>query len=490
MSLARTSLIIFIMRISNVGLMMIGPILLARLLPVHEFGLYREFLVYSGVLMTISAFGLSQGLMYLAPANSGHTWALVRQTVILTATTGLLVTAVAAVANVLSGGELLGSFGAAVLAYTLLYINIDFWEHLWLAQKKPALAFYYTSGRLALRLTTVAIAALLTRNIATIIQALLALEALRLLASAIAWKLLKEKDKGSPHAGLWAAQLRYCLPIGMSLVVTTINGYIGSILITVSLGTVMLAQYAVGTYAVPVLFMLRNSVSDALLPHMASSEPSADGTPSLDLWHKSNTLFAIMLIPLGLLLARFAELIVVVLFSSRYLPAVIVFQVYLLSILTHLVDFGVPLRLLGKTSVYLYSTVAGIVVNVALLALLLPKIGMLGAIFAVLGAEVVSMTVHTIVLSRLTRIRPAALLGLRSIGRVAAACAVPLPLLAIPVGSSAYDIPLATLLSILYVLAFVLLLWRIGTPEVREMLGMAWTRLPPFITRRHTRMRS
>ena len=54
MNLTRVATAIFIMRASNLGLMMIGPILLTRLLTVSDFGEYREFIVYSTALMPIS----------------------------------------------------------------------------------------------------------------------------------------------------------------------------------------------------------------------------------------------------------------------------------------------------------------------------------------------------------------------------------------------------------------------------------------------------
>jgi O-antigen/teichoic acid export membrane protein len=471
MSLARTSLIIFIMRFSNMGLMMVGPILLARLLPVYDFGLYREFLVYSGALMTITAFALSNGLMYLVPANPGAMWALVRQTILLTAASTFSICLAVGAADLLTPGDLLGKYSGAVLVYVLLYVNLDFWEHLWLAQKKPSLAFYYTSGRLALRLSTVAIAAILTRDIEMIIHALLVLEAVRLIASAIVWRTLRRRDPPSDaRPGLWSAQLRYCLPLGISLMVTTLNSYVGSILISATLGAVLLAQYAVGTYAVPVLYMLRNSVSDALLPHMAGQENDAEGKPRLQLWYQSNTLFAVMLLPVGVLLARFAELIVVTLFSAKYLPAVIVFQVYLLSILTHLVDFGVPFRLLGRTSIYLYSTLAAMITNVALLFVLLPHFGILAAIFSTLGGEVVMMTIHTIMLSRATGDRPASLLCVKDTWRVMVCCLLPLPLLAFPIGSGPIYIPAAVGMALAYIAAFLALLWRFGTPATRTLL--------------------
>ena len=45
--------IISITRFMNQGLVVISPILLVRLLTVEEFGRYREFLMYAGLLTTI-----------------------------------------------------------------------------------------------------------------------------------------------------------------------------------------------------------------------------------------------------------------------------------------------------------------------------------------------------------------------------------------------------------------------------------------------------
>jgi O-antigen/teichoic acid export membrane protein len=272
--------------------------------------------------------------------------------------------------------------------------------------------------------------------------------------------------------------LRYCLPIGSALLLKTVNNYIGSIVISVSLGAVMLAQYSVGTYAVPIIYMLRNSVSDALLPHMAGAERTPDGRPSLELWHQTNTLFAILLIPLGIILARFAELIIVVLFSRQYLPAVPLFEVYLLSLLTQLVDLGVPLKLLDRTRAYMYSTICSIAINALLLAILLPRMGAMGAVLATVSADIVALIVLTIVMVRVTRLSVAKLLGLPDVLRVLAAAVVPMPLLLVPVSISLRGVPLAALICLLYCGAFVTLLWRIGTARTRDILRQALARVP------------
>ncbi len=470
MSLARNTLIIFLMRVSNLGLMMLGPILVARLLSVDGFGLYREFLVYTSLFTTIAAFCFAQGLSYFVPTYPGHAWQLVRQTVLLTVLASAIVGLVVGLADWLMHGQILGTAGLKVLLYTALCVNVDFWQFYWLAQQRPTAAFAYTTGRLAARLVIVIVTATLTHDAQTIIMALMLFEAARVVLSLIGWRRLRQPE-ASGHPGLWSAQLRFCVPLGLAQIMGTFNSNIGSVLIARTINAATLAQYTVATYALPVLYMLRNSLSDALLPHMARAQAGRSGAPSLYLWHRTNTLFAILLAPVAFLMARYAELIVVTLFSERYLSAVLPFQVSMIYVVTLTVDFGVAFRLLGRTSAFLRSNLIGTVVNVALLALLLPRLGMYGAIAALILEDLAIRLYLGRVLARETDSTMAAVLGLRSLGRALIAALVALPLLALPVGHGWRHVPLAALSSLVYLSGYVSVLWLVGTVEVRELLG-------------------
>lgn len=489
MSLARNTLIIFLMRISNLGLMMVGPILVARLLSVQEFGLYREFLVYTSLFTPIAAFCFSQALQYFVPTYPGHVWQLVRQTVLLTALASATVGAVVGMADWLLHGQILGTAGLRVLLYTALCVNVDFWEFYWLAEQRPTSAFAYTSGRLISRLLTVIVTAALSHNVQTIFTALMLLEAARIMLALIAWRLLRRREARKP-GGLWAAQLRYCVPLGVALIMGTFNNNIGSVLIARMISAAALAQYTVATYAVPVMYMLRNSLSDALLPHMARAHAGRGGTPSLELWHRSNTLFAILLIPITVLMARYAELIVVTLFSERYLPAVLPFQVSLISIVTLTVDFGVAFRLLGQTTAFLRSNIIGTVINVGLLIVLLPRFGMYGAIAALTLDELAVRIYLGQELARQTSATLSSVLGLRALGRVLLAALAALPLLALHSSHGWRYIPLAALSSLAYLAGFTALLWLVGTSEVRQLLSEGYARITVALRRGHWRRSS
>ena len=64
--------------------MLISPVILVRLLSVHEFGMYREFLVYVSVLASIAGFGVNSSLLRFVPDDPQTGWRYVDQVAALT----------------------------------------------------------------------------------------------------------------------------------------------------------------------------------------------------------------------------------------------------------------------------------------------------------------------------------------------------------------------------------------------------------------------
>lgn len=174
----------------------------------------------------------------------------------------------------------------------------------------------------------------------------------------------------------------------------------------------------------------------------------------------------------------------VVLFSERYLPAVMPFRLALISVITLTVDFGVAFRLLGRTTVFLRSNIIGTLVNVGLLTLLLPRFGLYGAIAALALGDLIVRLYLGDLLARQTGSTLAKVIGLRSLGRVLLAALIALPLLAMPVGHGWRDIPLAAASSIAYLAGFAIVLRLLGTVEVRELLADGLTRIRTKLWRR------
>ena len=68
----------------NYGLILISPMILVRLLSVEDFGRYREFLLYVGLLAAVASFGINSSLLRFVPGNVQTGWRFVNQAALKT----------------------------------------------------------------------------------------------------------------------------------------------------------------------------------------------------------------------------------------------------------------------------------------------------------------------------------------------------------------------------------------------------------------------
>jgi O-antigen/teichoic acid export membrane protein len=455
----------------NRGLVLISPLILARLLTVADFGRYREFLLYVTVLTGIAAFTFNSSLLRFVPRYPLSGWRFVNQSVVLTLIGSTLVGVLTLVLNTIFDGALVGQYALPAVIYMWLFVNFDFWEALWLAERRPFSMWGYTTGRLLARITAVTVAAALTRDVNVIIWSLIGLETVRVLLAIHSWY---RRNRVAPKggAGFWAEHLRYCVPLGFAVTLATVNKSLGGLFIAKMLGPVALAHYAIGTYAQPIITILRNSISDVLLGEMATGRHD-DNARALALWRRSTVVTFIFLISYGIVLARFADIVVTTLFSSEYRPAVLIFQIYVLALLRDSFDFSVPLRTINKTAPMLRSNLVAIVLNGVLMLLLVPRWGLVGAV----GSFVIARLVEGALLAYQTL--RAYQIGLRDLadwGDLLKSSAAAIGAAVILYGTfwtESLGLAGAVLASALYLLVFVLLLRLAGVPEVVMFLRHA-----------------
>jgi O-antigen/teichoic acid export membrane protein len=473
---------IAITRLMNYGLILISPMILVRLLSVEDFGRYREFLLYVGVLVTVASFGINSSLLRFVPGNIQTGWRYVNQAVLMTFACSVVVTSGMVALNFLFDGKLVGELAIPVALYVLFYVNIDFWEPFFLAERRSFAVLRYTTGRLVARIVVVTVSAWLTRDVATIIAALICLEAMRLTISAISWR-VRARDVHVTEPPRWREHVSYALPFGSALILTTVNKSLGALFVAKFLGPVALAHYAIGTYLQPVISVIRNSLSDVVLPEMVTSERSSPAG-KLELWQRTTVVTAILLIGAGVVLGRFAEPIVTTLFSTAYQPAVVLFQVYLLVFLREAIDFGIPLRAVDRTTSILHSNLIALVINALLMLALTPLWGALGAVVAL----VISRFIEGAFLA--TRCARAYELTVREL--VPWGHLIKVLFSALAAATVLYVQPWTDLLglfgvalgSLAFLIVFGLLLWALRIPEVSLLLRRLRS-VPALAARRH-----
>jgi O-antigen/teichoic acid export membrane protein len=470
--LGNRAVTLMLSRLASYGLMIIGPIVVVRLLSVHDFGRYREFLLYATLLQAFGAFYIRDSLLYFIPANPGSPWRIVRQSALLTGVTSLITVAALYAGDRLTGGALVGEYLLPLIAYTLFSVNLDFWEYFWIARRRPAAVFVYSATRLSARLIVVIAAAWLTRDVETILWSLVALEGVRLVGSTIVFFLLDKSRHEPPIPGTWREQLRFCIPSGGASLLSTANRSLSNVVVAKVLGATALAQYSIGKFSEYIVLVARNSLSAVTLPEMVRRDKE-EGGDRLALWKQTTVVNAIFLFPVCVLLVRYAEPLIVVLFGEPYRVAALIMQLHTLVIVRDCFDFSPPLRALNRTQPLFASNLVALVTGALALAVLLPTAGLAGAMIAYVIANFADAAYLHWRTCQVYGIGPRQLVPWGPVARVAVAALLAGILVVSDVWTDTFGFAGILLAGTLYLTAFVVALLLLKVPQA-ELLT-SWT---------------
>ncbi len=368
-------------RIANYGLMIISPVILVRFLTVADFGRYREFLLYASLLQTAATFGISDSLLYFVPRHPASMWRVVRETASLTAAVSVAVVILFVIIDLLVPGGLVGPYLVPVALYVLLFVNLDWWECLWIARHQTIWVFVYGAGRLIARMVVVVCVAVVANNVSAIIGSLLVLEGLRLTGALIAW-IAADQSRLEPEIGhIRREQLHFCVPFGVGGLLNMLSRNLGNVVIAQFLGVAALAHLTVGMYGEPIIMAMRNSISQVLLPELVRRVGDSPDE-ALRLWRRTTVINCMLLFPAAAVVAWYAEPLVLTAFGAAYRPAIPVLQWYAVIIARSCVDFSPLLRAINKTRAFIAIGAVDVLVNGLALAVLLPLTGIVGAVIA------------------------------------------------------------------------------------------------------------
>ena len=398
--LSHQAALLSIARMANLGLMIISPLVLVRFLTVTDFGRYREFLLYVSVLGSIASFAIGESLLYFIPLHPRSTWRIVRETTVLTAIISSAFVVAFAAVDLLVPGGLVGPYLVPVAVYVLLFVNVDCWETFWIATGRPAPVFAYTAGRLALRMLVVVCVAVMTNNVSAIIWSLIALEALRLLGATIVWQALEHSRDEPAVAGIRREQLKFCVPFGLAGSMGVLVKNLGNVVITKYLGVVALAQFSIGAYADPIIQIVRNSITSVIMPELVRLGTQSKDA-ALTFWYRSVVINCMLLFPIATIMAWYAEPLILKLFGANYRLAVPVLQWYALVVARSCFDFSPLLRAINNTRPFITVALIATLVNGIALAILLPRIGVVGAAIGVVAAGLADALYQGYCVSRL-----------------------------------------------------------------------------------------
>ena len=175
--------------------------------------------------------------------------------------------------------------------------------------------------------------------------------------------------------------LIFSIPIGLSSVVGTLNAEIDKLLIGYLLDTEQLAIYTNAAKELP-LSIVATSITAVLLPRLSMMMKKGKGEEAVKLWRYASELAFIIIALIVFGIFVYAEDVVTILYSAKYLPGVNVFRVYTLNLLLRITYFGIILNASGNTKKILLCSILSLALNAVLNPLFYWLFGMIGPAIA------------------------------------------------------------------------------------------------------------
>jgi O-antigen/teichoic acid export membrane protein len=441
-----------------------STIVLARVLPLDQFGLFQELLLIYGIGAPLLFGGIPAALTYFLSRSTSNEersgWAF--DATVALAGLGLLFAVLLILlrkplASVLSEQAELAAAIALLAPYAFFAFLTATTPNALIPTGRARLSALLSAGWAAIYVLCVISAALIAPDVRVLAIAMgisAAISAVmgtivvgRTIGYRVRWQGLPERVRQF---------VGYGLPLALTGLAGTLGYQFDRFVVAANFPPEMFAIYAVGAVEIPLAIVVQQSVNSVLLPELAALYRDGDTDGLAALWREAIRKVSIILLPFFILCMIFAEDIVYVAFGPRFSESTEILRIYLLLMPMRVATYGLIPMAIGRTRINLVAAVVVLFSNVVLALALVELVGLPGPAWATVIATALTVGYYLFRLRSLLSLPISALLPWKRLTLtlgVSALAAVPLiplilidspPVLRLVVGGTAYVV-LATL---------------------------------------------
>jgi O-antigen/teichoic acid export membrane protein len=366
------------------------PLVLARAFALEDYGTYKQFVLIANTLYYALPFGIAQSLYFFIP-RTDEKRAYFGQTLFFLLAVGCVGAAVVlAFSDTLAGsfsnpaliqyrGELalyvLGMVGSCALEYGLTTQG----------KTRASAACYLVSD--SIRAASMVLPVLLGFGLTGTAWAMAAFACARLV---VAWAVLLGTTTGRVWDGrLFVSQLAYAAPFGAAMALAIPQQYAHQFAVSAAVSPELFALYAVGCFQLPLVDLLYTPTSEMLMVRLGELEKEGRVAEGVAAFREASAKLAYAFLPMAAFLFAAAPEFIAALFGARYLPAVPVFRISVLSVVLSILPLDGTLRARNHTRHIFLSYLVKALATVPLVYFGVKRFGMLGGIGAWAIAELV-----------------------------------------------------------------------------------------------------
>jgi len=394
------------------------PLVLARAMPIEEYGTYKQLFLVGVTLTAVLAFGIPQSLYYFLPRTDRGRPYVVHVLVLLAgagAIAALLVLLATPWIGRLFSAPSLPNYRYALATYAGFFLAASPLEPLFTSQGRTGVAAVNYLIWDSLRAAAMTIPILLGLGLQATMWSVAGLMALRTVAT---WTLAVNATPGPWwNTAALKAQLAYALPFGAAMAISVPQHSLHQWVVSAHFDPALFAIYAVGCFQFPIVDLLYTPTTEVLMVHVGELERAGRLADSVALSRDASARLALVFIPTCAFLIAAAPRFIEAVFGPRFLPAVPLFRVSTLAVLFGCFPLDGLLRARGETRAILWSYVVKAAITVPLVLALVRMFGLLGGVISWLIAEGVGKVLLVGRLPRALQLQsPRQLLGLVPFG--------------------------------------------------------------------------
>ncbi len=366
---------------------MLIVMLLSRYQTVEEYGIYAELLLVSNLGASIMMLGLPNSINYfLARADTSEEqqrFLSVYYTVstILSITIGIiLISGIPAIEGYFHN-TWIHIFWYFLAIYPWASIISSSLENTLVVYQKTQLLMLYRFLYSAILLLAIIVVHWIGANFVSL---MLVLSAIHCTFAVTVYRIVNHLGGGigfSLDTAIIKNIFNFSIPIGIATAVGTLSTELDKLLIGYMMDIEQLAIYTNAAKELP-LTIVASSITAVLLPQIVRLMKEEHPDTAIRLWGTAIELALIIITFFVACLFVFAEDIISLLYSEKYLPGANIFRIYSLNLLFRCTYFGMILNACGKTKQILYCSVLTLVLNLILNPLCFWLFGIIGPAIA------------------------------------------------------------------------------------------------------------
>ena len=202
-----------------------------------------------------------------------------------------------------------------------------------------------------------------------------------------------------PNAKFLKTLFAFSVPIGLAYSVGTLTSGLDKLMISHWYSTEEYAIYSNAAKELPLSIIATASIT-VIMPRATKLIGDNQGKQAVFLWKTSFSFNYILMCLMVFGIVCFAPDIMTILYSSKYLPGLDVFRIYVLIMLIRSTSFGMLLIASGKTRLVMLNSVFVLIANVGLNFLFYHLFGFIGPAIASVCASVLEMSILVILTSK------------------------------------------------------------------------------------------